>query len=106
MTKSIPLFAAALLAATVPGVASAEVAVDFAFKKSELNTAESRESLLARIQKVSRQSCKSSSRILPKSAIKRCAADLSDQFVRAIDDPQLTLLAETGSAEPFRTAAR
>lgn len=104
--KLVPMFTAALLATTMPNIANAGEVVEFAFRESELTTPAKRELLLTRIEKEAMQSCESGSAVAPKSAIKRCAADLMDQFVRAIDDPQLTLLAEPKSRALFRTASR
>ena len=106
MQKSMFLFAATLLAATLPTVANAGEMVEFAFKESELATAEKREMLLDRIEKVSLQYCDTGSAVAPRFAVERCAVDLKEQFIAAIGDADLALLAESEERSPFRTASR
>lgn len=106
MQKRIRLIAATVLAIAVPQVALAGEKVEFAYKASELATATSREALLDRIEAVSFKSCRTSSAIAPRDAVERCATDLRDQFVTAIADDDLTLLAQSGSKTGFRSASR
>lgn len=100
------LIAATVLAIAVPHVALAGEKVDFAYNASELATAATREVLLDRIEAVSFKSCRTSSPIAPRDAVERCAVDLRDQFVKAIADDDLTLLAKSGSKTEFRSASR
>lgn len=105
MHTRIKLIAATFLAVGIPHVALAGEKVDFAYNASELATAATREALLDRIEAVSFKSCRTSSRIAPRDAVERCAADLRDQFVKAIADDDLTLLAESSSRSEFRSAS-
>ena len=106
MQKSIVLIAATLAAAATPSVAATGTMVEFAFKKSELSTPAKREMLLDRIEETSMDYCDTGSAVATKSDMKRCAADLKEQFVAAIDDSELTLLAESEERSAFRTASR
>ena len=106
MQKSIALFAVTLATAAMPVVANAGTVVEFAFKKSELSTPAKREMLLDRIEEASRAYCDDGSILATKDAEKRCAASLKKQFIAAIDDEQLTLLAESEERALIRTASR
>lgn len=98
------LFLAAPLLATlaVPAAATTQV-IEFSYKPSELTSQQSRLELLNRIEKESVRACKQVSVVVPLEAKKRCAEDLAEQFVEAIDDDMLTQLA--GRAIPANTLA-
>lgn len=89
------LFLAAPILASlaVPAAASAKV-VEFRYTPSELSSQEARMGLLERIERESVRACKQVSAIAPKNAKKRCAANLTEQFVEAIGDDMLTQLAK------------
>jgi UrcA family protein len=106
MLSSKVLLATAFLAMIAPHVANAGEVVKFSFRENELATPDKRELLLDRIEKASAQSCESASPLVPEVSKKRCADDLAGQFVRAIDNNALTLLAESQASATYRTARR
>ncbi len=106
MQKSMILIAATFAAATTPAFATTGTVVEFAFKQSELSTPAKRDLLLDRIEETSLNYCDTGSPLATNAAIKRCAADLKEQFITAIDHDELTLLAESEARAPFRTASR
>ncbi|MEP3052499.1 MAG: UrcA family protein [Erythrobacter sp.] len=106
MQKHFRYIAAIVVATAMPHVAHAGERVDFAYNAKELATAATRQALLERIETVSFRSCETSSAIAPRDAVDRCAADLRDQFVKAIADDNLTLLAKSGSKTAFQSASR
>lgn len=106
MQKSKILLIATACVLATPGSGYAHEAVLFSFTKGELATSDTRELLLERIEKHSRKSCKKGSSLATIEAVKRCTKDLKQQFVRAIDDDALTLLASTDGQRRVRTARR
>lgn len=100
------LLTAISLAAGLPAGGNAREVVQFAFKESELSTSAKRELLLVRIEEETLQSCRSGSPGASARMVHSCASDLRDQFVEAIANPELTLLAETKTTAPLRTARR
>ncbi|MEL6529092.1 MAG: UrcA family protein [Pseudomonadota bacterium] len=96
----VPVFAAL----ATSQVASAGEVVEFTLKKSELSTPEQREVLLDRIERVSAESCHSSSDLVTRTAIKACTEDLASQFVKNIDDDSLTMLAQKRESTVYRSA--
>lgn len=106
MPSSKLLLAAGLLTVTAPFVANAGERVDFSFREGELATPATRELLLDRIEKASLQSCESASTLATEVATKRCADDLTEQFVRAIANDALSSLAESKARALYRTARR
>ncbi len=105
MQKLLKLIVAAVIVTSTPHVALAKEKVDFVYKPSELTNANKRSQLLERIENVSYKSCKTSSRLAPEESVERCARDLRDQFVKAIADENLTLLVQSDSRTPFRSAS-
>ena len=106
MKISKTLIVGALLSLAAPAAALSGEVVTFSFKKSELETQASRQSLLDRIELHSFRSCDTGSALASEKTIKRCAVDLRDQFIKAIDDEALNQLAQSQSDKPFRTARR
>lgn len=106
MRLSKLLFAPVICALSTAHIANAGEAVDFAFKESELSTQERRELLLDRIQSFSTQSCSSVSVLVTRYAAERCATDLKQQLVNAIDNDALTMLAEARAEKTYRSASR
>ncbi|RIV75393.1 UrcA family protein [Pelagerythrobacter aerophilus] len=106
MPSSKTLLAVGLLAVTAPFVANAGERVDFSFREGELATPAARQLLLERIERASLQSCGSASALVTEVATKRCADDLTDQFVRAIANEALSSLAESKARAAYRTARR
>lgn len=99
-------FAWALLLLSAPLAAQQGKVVTFSFTKSELATDETRRVLLERMEAHSFRSCSSPSPIVSMEAKEECAIDLRDQFIEAINDEELTLLVQSESDLPFRTARR
>ena len=99
-------FAGALLLLSAPLAAEQGKVITFSFTKSELATEETRRVLLERIEAHSFRSCSSPSPMVSIEAKKRCAIDLRDQFLEAIDNEALTRLVQSESEMPFRTARR
>ena len=91
---------------SVPQVAHAGEVVEFALTKSELSTSENREALLDRMTKFAIKRCKDGSVFAGKPAIRKCAKDLTSQFVKEIDHEALTLLVEMRARDRFRSARR
>jgi len=100
------LLVTGLLAMVVPHVAFAGEIVHFSLREDELATPAKRELLLDRIEKVSVQSCKRGSVLATRASRSRCADDLTNQFVQAIDNDALTLLVEAQTGAVYRTAHR
>jgi UrcA family protein len=106
MQKAKTLLAATLAIVATPQIANASAIAEFQFKKSELATAAQRGLLLDRIERSSEQTCATSSRLMTKSAVDRCAADLVAQFVEAIGDDSLAQLAMAQSGATIANARR
>lgn len=99
-------FAGALLLLSAPLAAQQGRVVTFSFTESELASEETRRVLLERMEAHSFRSCSSPSPMVSIEAKKKCAVDLRDQFLEAIDDEELTLLVQSESRLPFHTARR
>lgn len=106
MPSSKVLLVAGLLAVSASSAANARERVDFSFREDELATPAARELLLARIEGTSVQSCDRASILATKAAKQYCADDLTEQFVNAIANDALSLLAESKARAAFRTARR
>lgn len=89
--------------AVLPATAHAEV-VEFAFKASELATDTTRKALLERIEARAKEACRFGDPFSTRKARKRCAENLTVQFVAAIDDEALTVLANGKNPALIRTA--
>jgi len=97
------------VALSLPAIANArntDVVVEFSFKESELATQASRALLLDRIEEHSKRSCETASAVATIVAVRRCAEDLTDQFVNAIGDEELSQLVEVGEVAPYHSASR
>ena len=105
MIKLKPIVLPMLAIMAVPAPAIAGERVEFAYKASELSTPALRAELFKRIELVARQSCRSTSSLAPREWISSCTEGLKEQFVQAIDDEELTLLA-AASQPAYRTASR
>jgi UrcA family protein len=92
MQKAKTLLAATFIIVATPQLANASAVAEFQFKKSELATAEQRNLLIDRIERSSEQTCEKASRLMTKSAVDSCAADLVAKFVEAIGDDSLIQL--------------
>lgn len=97
---------AGMAAISAPYAASASETIEFTFKESDLATPSARESLLARIERVSSQSCRKKSTLFPASGTKQCKDDLKHKLIEAIGDKALTSLAASKEAKVFRSASR
>lgn len=98
----IPVAFLATLA--VPAGATDGQTVYFKYQPDELTTAEKRHALLERIRQTSKLSCASAQDRASNRLTEYCTADLVDQFVRAIGDEELTVLATSTESKKYRTA--
>ncbi len=100
MQKAKTLLAATIIFVSTPQIANASAFAEFQLKKNELATSAQRNLLLDRIVKSSEQACEQSSRLMTKSAVSSCAADLVAKFVVAIGDDSLiqNTTSQTGTA--------
>lgn len=109
MRKPKILTVAVAVALSLPAIASAGnagVVVEFSFKESELATSAAREVLLDRIEEHSKRSCENGSSLATIVAVRRCAEDLTNQFVQAIGDEELSQLAGGEEPEIYESASR
>jgi UrcA family protein len=109
MQKAKTLLAATFILVATPQLANAGAVAQIQFKKSELATAAQRGLLLDRIERVSELTCEQSSRssrLMTKSAVDTCAADLVSKFVEAIGDDSLFQLATSQNGTTFANALR
>lgn len=95
----------ALAALSVPQIALADTVVEFKFVEMELASEESRAELLDRIFKHSRRECRGKTPVNWPGAVRDCADELTEQFVAAIGNEELSQLAATGSPM-YRSASR
>lgn len=106
MKVSKSLIAGAFISLAAPAMASGGEMVTFSFMKSELETSDSRQLLLDRITAHSMRACDTGTIFATPDAVRRCADDLREQFIKAIDDDALSLLARSEEKVQFRTARR
>lgn len=106
MKKLSSLIALSAAVAVIPSVSHAAEIVEFGYKASELSTPASQAALLERIELYSKKACRRDSPFATISAVKDCTADLKSQFVEAIGDPELQMLAEQESEVLVRTARK
>lgn len=100
------LSALSILALSAPQAVSAGEIVEFSLNENELNSPESRQVLLERMTRFSTSSCKSTSVLVTRSAVKGCADELLKQFVKEIDHDALSLLAGVRTNDAYRSASR
>lgn len=106
MRFSRTLLIPVLFTLTASQAALAQEAVYFSLTESELSTPTAREALLDRMAAFSTNSCRGSSVLTTRAAVRRCANDLKEQFIAEIDDEKLTQLAESRSKGTYRSARR
>jgi UrcA family protein len=106
MQNAKTLLAATFVLVATPQLANASAIAEFQFKKSELATAAQRGLLLDRIERTSELTCEKSSRLMTKSAVDSCAADLVAKFVEAIGDDSLVQLTTSQNATTPANARR
>ncbi len=100
----IPVVFVATLA--LPASAEEGVRVFFKYEPEELTTSDKRHALLERIKLTSKRYCATGSIWASAKSKELCKADLVDQFVVAIDDEELTVLAATSESKKYRAAQR
>ncbi len=106
MQTAKTLLAATFIIVATPQLANASAIAELQFQKGELATAAQRDLLLDRIERTSEQTCERASRLMTKSAVDSCAADLVAKFVEAIGDDSLNQLTTSQSGTTFANARR
>jgi len=104
--KTMILSAACLTLVAAPAAAFEEEVVEFRFTASELTTEEGRINLLEKIEAHSMSACRVDSRIWVSDSRKNCARSLVRQYIDAIDNDELSQLANRESQRSFLLARR